>query len=614
MDNVHLVDCYSKGATGSYQGAFMSLASNGNRPLTMNNCSMVGTTVETTNDAMNNTYSLIIGSYRTTATFTLNNFIAYNCKIVQPGNTETAYNRGLLFCTSDKNPELALNNVAVIDCTREFTANGALIGENAAVAAISSLTGSTTAVNNVYFAGNEVAYKDGEGNPQSEPIVAAIRDYTNKTVALQAVTASRYVTDDAAGMSIVGTDSAYGASVYSPSLPLTTVVAEMKNLAPEGHKWTLVDGEPVPTTTAPVSYLVRFVGETFETVLASDSTGKVTVDTETKTLLSTTSWSESGTPVALDFDNLVVNANTEYVFVGHTSHIEAIPGDNANHKVVCDNCNEASHNYTVACADVTPNGTPVAGDYYTAAQTAYTCECGNTWNVVDSSAPAPEAPITVTMDAVSYSGTGAAVKVALGAKADANLNAYTAIVTFDPAKLAYVDYSTAFNCVVDDSNKANGTLTVAFTQATGQILNTEAMTLNFQTVNVTADTTIEVTAQVTDAIVDTGSECVSKMPITTTASDSAAVVYVVVEPAPVFTAGDVNNDGLNNLLDAVLVNQKLNGTIYASQDATFQIWAADVDGDAAVTTSDVTVLLRKALRDDTVLTAATSKPALLPIV
>jgi len=174
-----------------------------------------------------------------------------------------------------------------------------------------------------------------------------------------------------------------------------------------------------------------------------------------------------------------------------------------------------------------------------------------------------------------------------------------------------VDYSTAFNCVVDDTDKANGVVTVAFVQAGGQILNAEAMTLNFQTVNVTADGTVGVNVAVTEAVVDTGSETVNKMPLNTQAADSAAVVYVPSVPAPVFTAGDVNNDSAINLLDAVLTVQHVSGTMYAGQAATFEPWAANVDGDTAISVNDVTLLLKKAVNMPVDLVASTVQPTVV---
>jgi len=596
LNNVDITSATFKPNSTAMGGIYFGMASNGNRPVKMYDCDLLGSKIITT--VADSQYGgLIAGLVASPASgmpsdcSTLENITVLNSSI--EATDLSGINSALLVGRVDKGSGtlgLRVNNVAVSGCSLVLGSTDGALTLPVIADVYRIHPDSNTDIGNVYVRDTNVTYPNAEGTGTvTEPMNALFRAQNN-LLTNHAAAADGVAITDAATVLIARTDDATAsipAKVVADNLEYPAIMSLMS-----GNKY------------------VVFEDEESTLLFVADSNGVVTIDATNKAALSAKSWTVDGTPATINFDNLVVAANTVYSVAAHTNHIEAIPGDNANHKVVCDNCNDAEHNYTVACADVTVDGTPVAGDYYTASKTAYTCVCGNTWSVDDANY-APEAPITVTFDADSYTGTGAAVKVALGAKADANLNAYTATVTFDPAKLAYVDYSTAFNCVVDDTDKANGVVTVAFVQAGGQILNAEAMTLNFQTVNVTADGTVGVNVAVTEAVVDTGSETVNKMPLNTQAADSAAVVYVPSVPAPVFTAGDVNNDSAINLLDAVLTVQHVSGTMYAGQAATFEPWAANVDGDTAISVNDVTLLLKKAVNMPVDLVASTVQPTVV---
>jgi len=616
LENVHVNGCsvtteyastYNSGA-----GLLIATAYNAGRNLKMTNCTAYDSTLTSTvADACGVGFLVgVVGG---------NDFYANNClvakstlKVGDPANN--TYGNAFLFGLLNNGGQMkniAIDNVAAVNNT--FIAadadNVGIITTMANIKNVNLVTTNTYAVGNVWKTAVDAAtstpiavlYNNGADLVNSHDATGVATDAgVTKVTLVRAATPSKGLTS---------IDNAWSSSNLTADVALALMNKNEAAAGATAYTDFALSATGI-TTAQTVPAVATFVMDGDTLYFAADSTGKVTVDAASKVALSAKSWTANGAPAAIDFDNLTIAADTVYTVAAHTSHIEAIPGDNANHKIVCDNCTDAAHNYTVACADVTTAGTPVAGDYFTPAQTAYTCVCGNTWTVDDANY-APESPITVNFDADSYNGTGAAVKVALGAKADANLNAYTATVTFDPAKLAYVDYSTAFNCVVDDTDKASGTVTIAFMQAAGQVLNTEAMTLNFQAVNIAADTTVDVNVTVTDAVVDTGSEVVRKMPLNTQAADSAAVLYVPAGPVPTFTAGDVDNDGYVDLLDAVLTIQYICGTIHTEQAATFEPWAANVDGDSTISVNDVTLLLKKSINMPVNLVASTVLPTVV---
>ncbi len=611
VDNVHLINCTTQASSGTYHGAFLDLASNGARPVSITNSSMIGCNINAAAADSNNQFGLMIGDYRTTATLTLKNIVLYNCKISHPGKTDSYNNRGLLMgVASTKTPTLNVDNVAVINCTREFTENGAQLGVNAALVSALSLSVDST-LGTMYFMGNKVSYKDASGTPMTAPITTAIYT-TGAAIAAQGMVNGTYITDNVEGSLAIDDDDStdYAALLVKPGLTVEAIIAAINSKASADHKWVL-EGSKILATKNPVGYSVIFKGDDFVTMLATDANGVPVVDADVINLLSPKVWVLQGTEgeIAEPWAK-TVSENTVYVPAPHRNHIEAIPGDDANHRVVCDECSIADHNYTQACVDVTTEGVEVI-DYFDPAVTKYTCACGNVWTIPLADAPAPEAPITVNYDADYYLGSNTAVKVALGAKADANLIAYTATVTFDPTKLVYEDYSTAFNCVVDDSNKANGVLTVAFVQAGGLVLNTEAMTLNFTTAEILTDTSTDVDVKVLSAVVLTDTGSVRKTPIITDVKVTTDLYYVPAGGAPEFNAGDVNNDTFVNLLDAVLVIQEINGSMHANQAANFQVWAADVDGDFIITSNDVTVLLKKSVGISVELIKATRRPVVV---
>ncbi len=614
LENVHVTGCsvstayastYNSGA-----GLMIGTAYNAGRNLKMTNCSAYNSTVTSTvTDACG--VGLLAGVVGGND-FYANNCLVANCTLNVADPANNTYGNAFLFGLLNNGGQMknnATDNLAAINNTF-IAADADNVGILATMANIKNVN---LVTNNSYAVGN--VWKTAVDAATSTPMTVL---YNNGADLVKSHSATGVVTDAGVtkvalvrgeNLGLTDVDNAWASSNVTADVALALM---NKNEAAAGataySNWALTATGITTTETVPAVASFALDGDTL--YFAADSTGKVTIDETSKAALAAKSWAANGAPATIDFDNLIIAADTVYTVAAHTNHIEAIPGDNANHKVVCDNCTEAEHNYTVACADVTTEGTPVAGDYYNSAKIAYTCVCGNNWNVDDVNYVA-EAPITATTDAATYGDNGVNVAVTVGAKADSKLAGFVATVTFDPAKLEYTGFTSAFNCNVNAANAATGALVVSFAPAAGLNLNAEALVMNFQTKAGTEDTTATVAVEITEANVDTGSNIVDTiMPLTTTASVTANITHVEVTPAPVFTAGDVNQDTRINLLDAVTVIQALKNALYDSQVATFQVWAADVDGDNAVTTNDVTVLLKNAVGETVNLVRATAQPTI----
>ncbi len=607
MENVHLINCHSKTPSANYVGGFINLASNGSRPFTLKNCSMVNTVVETTNADMNATIGLVIGAYQTNATWTMDNCFFYNNTIKMPGKT-TGTPTGLLGYVNNGARVVKFDNIAVLNCGLELTTPGAS-GEGASLLNSYSIDPTST-VDNFYFAGNTVRTDSG-----TTAMNTAIRDNNGNTSKVAGVAGGTYTTGDVDGTPLAIDDTVNSNDVVAteilPGLNLKTAVVLMNENAPLSSQWLInASGVPAITDTPDVAYKVSFITNAYTVILVSDASGAVAADADTIALLNQRQWVVEGTTteVAEPWAK-AVSANTVYVPAAHKNHIEAIEGDNEHHNVVCDECTAADHNYKEACADVTLIGVPTSGGYFAPGYLKYTCACGNTWNVDDPNAALPESPISVSFDAETYRNSGALINVAMGAKGDSNVVAYTATVTYNPTYMVYTGYSTAFNCFVNAKDAATGKLVVAFANADGLALNAEAMTLNFEAANITDNTDLKVTVTVDKVAVDDGTAVVYKTPLTTVSEAEALVYYVDPSPKPDdLLIGDVNGDKSRDLLDAVLVIQKINSTIPAQQSASFIVWAADCDGDNQVTTNDVTVLLRNAVGKSVVWIGATESP------
>ncbi len=287
VDNVHLVDC-NVVSPGGYTGALLDLASNDARPMSIVNCSMVGTTVTITSGAQYQ--GLLIGNYRTKSTLTLENVLVYDSKIVAPTRTAS---HGLLMgyvCDGSKTatPTLEVNNIAVINCAEEITTVGSTVGTVGAFTAINQMLGGSS-VDNVYFAGNTVSYTakvavEGSGTqmtdpetgepmvdpetgdpvidpdtiqynevPTVDPVNAAIVDIAGNATAAAAVVGGTYVTETAGGEAVYAINNlkADGISTEIPAenqvatLDLAATVAAM-NETSKGGLWRIDDaGNPV---------------------------------------------------------------------------------------------------------------------------------------------------------------------------------------------------------------------------------------------------------------------------------------------------------------------------------------------------------------------------------
>jgi len=600
IDNVHIKNSTLIANAGT-SGMFVSVVNNNSPDHTRNcdisNCTLTGSTLECTKEEEVYGIGLIAGVLDQRGS-------VKNCLLQDNTIKLKSDVTSLSFAITSQYKKNSFGNMMVDTIDNVALINNKVLTQKTTDPGMAVLldtvqgTKGPIAIDNIYAMGNTWATTDANWNVTGtvNPVENLINDPENK------------LGNTATGLTLGNNIKVDAGVTKILNIPNESMGLGRANVAPTAvNKVTNMTPDLIKTVYGGADY-AQFVMDNNSVLFAADADGKVAVDGAA--LSGVSGWTVDGQAVVPDLNNLVINQSTVYTASTHSFTMVPVAGSH-QHQVTCNTCTDAAHNYTVSCEEFAVEGNPVPGDYYVNPHIPYTCVCGNSWIAEDTTAPAPETPITVAFDSPHYTGNDAAVKVSLGAKADANLLAYTATVTFDAGKLEYVDYSTAFNCVVDDSNKANGVLVVAFAQAGGLVLNTEAMTLNFTTKNIASDGSMDLQVAVGTVVVSTANGALRKTPLTPNTGISADLYYVPDGAAPIFTAGDVNKDTKVNLLDAVLVIQEINGTMHANQQAVFEPWAADVDGDRYISSNDVTILLQNSVGIAVTLIPATQRPIVI---
>ena len=177
-----------------------------------------------------------------------------------------------------------------------------------------------------------------------------------------------------------------------------------------------------------------------------------------------------------------------------------------------------------------------------------------------------------------------------------------------------MDYTDADQYLsVVSTDAANGVINLTYVNYNGDYV-VDAMnlvTLNFTLANekITPENTPEtvVTATITDVVAKNlaGEADDALEALTPVVTDIANLYYI----SATFTPGDVDSDGYVDLLDVILLVQKLNATIHESQDfPAFHLMAADVTADGTMDTADVVLLMQFVADMDVELQAAEEVP------
>lgn len=608
FENVHVFGAELTAPEGATNAGIFLSATNKAAPVQIKNCSLVGSSIT---DNMLNAANIGVGllaGYANTTVDVENCFI-YDSSIVR--TNDLPYANGLLLGNTARNARVdySFDNVAVVDCS--------FVTPNASATQISVLNSTNdhldatpSTANNVYVSGNTYA-TSATATPAT---IGSLYSYCG-TAANRVIPTFSNVYTDVADAYIDVADAeqtvALTATQKVTNMTLATVINEMNaNVPANGIYWTAdaVKGMAPSATAVASNPSVKFVFDDHTVVYVADATGKVTIDAETKALLAAETWADGeGQTAVLDFDNLTVAADTVYTVATHklTYTAEA----NNTHSVTCSRCTE--HTATgVACTPVAVPENDVAASYFAKAKKAYKCEfCTNTWfeEVVDSTY---DAPYSVAFDAAEYMNNDAAVVVTVTPKADANMSGMHLDLAFSADYLDYVDYApSAATVVVNEVTEGN--LVIAMAKADGTTLTeADAITLTFKVQglsNSVINAALTAAATLTQTTVGTGDDLAVMEALTKTVAATSAASYLD------FEAGDVNSDGYVDLLDAVLIIQKLNGTIGTAQDAAFKLIAADVNNSGDVNTADVTLVLQYVCEMDVTFTPAVQEPTIVVV-
>ena len=303
-----------------------------------------------------------------------------------------------------------------------------------------------------------------------------------------------------------------------------------------------------------------------------------------------------GYEAVTNWANVVFTADAD---IGAIVHNLVYTWDEVNHthSVFCiEGCSENAEN--VPCTPILTDYNPAT--YFEHECADYACDiCKNAW-VETYTDGAKVSPFSVAFDAKTYK-AGETVKVRVGVNEDTKLNAFTAEISFDPAVLTYVDAvagtntadsTIVYTCDVNTVNAASGELTVVamIPDAVGTVYLDTWVTLTFTAKDTVAEPErADITMDVVDyaRIGDTADFLEDEVLVTGLTANSYLLPVGGVSIN--FTPGDINENGVINVFDVLLLEKALrgDGTLSANQ-----MKAANVDGDNYITVADASLLLR----------------------
>lgn len=578
ISNVHVKNATVNAIGTGYGVAIMAGGCNNKaRHITFENCSVEDCTVHAPDlNEMAGIFFARLGD-KATGSLTMNNIVVADSTLISNNQEDSG---GGLLIADVRRPGigLSLSNIAMIGnrIVNTEDSQASIITNNGKFA---WTRGVGPDVSNIVAMGN---LRSIDGQQSWAPIPALFTDnHDFWTVNLTNAITDEQVKYEVLGHSKIENVSNIHLMNTEGALAALNATAEMD--------WTVEDGAIVPAKeNAPVT--VTFTFTDGKTMRLGTVNGTLTADAAAKAMIDAEVWN------GFDWSNSFT-ADTAYTAAVHTL---TYTKGNGTHTVSCADCGEAAHNGTFPCAELT-DGVRVAGNYYTKEHFSFTCRCGNQWTEEAGRTALPVCPLNLRFRKESYNGDGALVELMLGSRSDTNMTGFKARVQYDGTLLRYLRASSPYTVTVEQ--EAEGTLLI--TLSADRTLNAESIYLWFETINPAEDTptTATMTLLETTANEQTGNALIPEK--------TASTTVLFDETPEIVTAGDLNEDNRINILDTALLLQSLSGTLHSNQ--TFQVWAADVDGDAEVTVNDLTMLLRYLVDPSVELVPAPEKPAVFAL-
>ncbi len=601
IENCHIDNSYVYSAYPMYNAMFVALINNNpGKNLTMINCTVTNSDLNVDGGA--SASGLFVGRFGATAKLTIENCMAVNSTLSGSVNASTSQGSGFVIGEVYNNSwdeRVAINNVGVFDCAYEYP--NATAAATAAIAVTKKGSNNQTLnYNNVYAAGN-VLSTDPNSSEDDVPLdriflhLGGDTGYTCGTAYGGPDVEYALFSKDGIVPSVTipeeNIDPTF--SMGAAMLLMNKIEAAENSLAAykdwgidtENRPMTLTDGKGVPMkmTFNEADGNVKAFYTNVEGGLVADG-----VDFQ---LLRKVSWTDNKNveyPAKdIHWDRLKFTAPTTF-----TEHeVEVVSNGDGTHSTYChtsDGCVDTLEN--IPCRGFAV-GTEESG-FYGEDATVYECTvCGYRWKDYISDAVSP-APLMMNYEAEGYDVDSMAT-LTVSRAATTSLAGFAFLVDYDAALIEFDNFELLDNRYICKIVPIDiGILSVVMVQKDGVALNNadDILKLNFRTVDALKDdaeapATMTVTQAVTKVSSGTAAENVS---VIQNMLDTNAMIYAA------FTAGDVNADGAVDLLDAILMMEKLNGVIDAADDEDFVARAANVDGDDLneVNTADITYMLR----------------------
>ena len=612
FENIHVRNSEVSSTSGNSASIFGYLNTGNTKHFTFRNCSAVN--VEVTSSS---TYGagVLLGRGRTSGVLLMENILVVGCTLNNAGKGTEGGGFVVGDVTADNVTAAAstfknvgvFNNVKVLP---EGTAadNGAAIlttayGKSASTVQPISIDGIYAANNKIKLNNNSLVDHDRLINQGKNSV--NLTSYTN------------YKSDAATSVmknSTGTTSTAAAAGTVVPTYNALQGLADL-NASAAYDNWVIdANGNLTVTAEAAVAPIaVSFIDGSVTTTYYTAVNGKIAVKADLTPVtendfaaLNDATWAkvdEVDASVVADWADVTFTADATY------HKLTAVANGDKTHNVVCDVCVDHDKN-NVACTEERDEENSVALGYFNKQTDAYKCPvCGHSWSTTDENGTYA-APYTIALDNDAYSAVGTEVKLNIAAKADADISAMKLSLTVSEY-LDYVDYAPSAGYMVTVNEKADGTLRVILAKENGTLLTaSDVATLTFVTKALPAGTdhtTLTVDATLTEAVVGTGDATAKKEALTKTASTTAEFSVFT------FVAGDVDDNDEVDLLDAVLMIQKLNGTIGPDQGAAFQLIAADVNNSGAFDTADIVLMLQYCTGFEVELENATQEPTFVAV-
>lgn len=599
MDNVHVINSTVKSYPGAKAvGIFYSESNKGEGTVNIKNSSIINCTIDCDQAYADNAGVGLVCGYLNTKVDIQNSLFLNN---VIDHQENFRYKNGMLLGNTNRNGNLdyGFENVAIVG-NKVIAPN---VGDATIVQASNDYGKGVTATN-LYVADNVCATAaDGAEAPME-----VLFNFHGEAKNFIEPTFSNVIVDSGVTTLMqndAGTSVSADPAAADDTIDEGTAAGRLNATLPQGAMYWALRKDGSPTTTASVEGLPHnitfIVDANNQFTVQTDYEQAVIADAETLVFLGMNEWDAAegkNAQPGTDWATKQNPADNTYTLIPHD--VTYTPNENGTHTAYCNTCEDEIHNGTHSCVDTAPTGVFVDGGYYDKAIWEYTCmACGNVLEEVDDAATdLLPAPYAVEFEKDLYSNIDETVSVTFTAPADANLVAFTAIVTFDPKVLTYKDCAPtdpAYACIVNAAEAATGKLVVSVPSLDGTILTDAEAVLTFAfnpfAGGDTSVDAINIQSELISALVYSDEEGTQERiadVVKTTSEDVATVIFVEPNVLP----GDVDNNGAVELLDAVIMLEKISGQIHESQDGNFFfIMASDVNNDGYTDRVDADLIM-----------------------